>query len=45
MQLLLTEEVRFGIPVVVLVGARHIQNITVPSLEEGDDKCCNGKAR
>nr|XP_046253352.1 interleukin-17 receptor C [Scatophagus argus] len=34
-ELLLTEEVRFGIPVVVQVtGAHNIQSITVPSLEE-----------
>lgn len=48
MQLLLTEKVTLGIPVVVHVDAQsneahHIQNITVPSLEDGEDKCCNVK--
>lgn len=46
MQLLLTEKVTFGSPVVVSVdghsdGAHIVQNITVPSLEEGEVKCCN----
>lgn len=40
LQLLLTEKVMFGIPIVVQVdtqsyGAYNIANITVPSLEEG----------
>lgn len=46
MQLLLTEKVTFGSPVVVSVdghssGAHMVQNITVPSLEEGKVKCCS----
>lgn len=48
MQLLLTEKVMYGIPVVVHVdshGAHIIENITVPSLEEGGVKCCNVKQR
>lgn len=39
MQLLLTEKVMFGIPVVVEVYAKrthNIQNITIPSSEEGN---------
>lgn len=44
MQLLLTEKVMYGSPVVVHVdshGAHIIENITVPSLEEGEVKRCN----
>lgn len=46
MQLLLTEKVTFGIPVVVHAyahsnGAPIIQNITIPSLDKGEIKCCN----
>ena len=46
MQLLLAEKVPLGDPVVVHVyahskGTDHIQNITIPSLEEGEVKCCN----
>lgn len=46
MQLLLTEKVMYGIPVVVLVdahshGEHNTESITVPSLEEGEGKRCN----
>lgn len=44
MQLLLTEKVMFGSPVVVNVYAHSMKThiITIPSLEEGDTKSCNG---
>lgn len=46
MQLCLTEKVMYGAPVVVHVdahsrGALNIENITVPSLEEGEVQRCH----
>ena len=46
MQLCLTEKVMFGAPVAVLVDAHshsplNIENITVPSLEEGEVQRCH----
>lgn len=44
MQLLLTEKVMFGSPVVVQAdskAAHIVKNITIPSLEEGEVKCCS----
>lgn len=47
MQLLLIQKTTFGSPVVVLVyapsnGTDVVRNITIPSLKEGEFKCCNG---
>ena len=44
MQLMLTEQVDFGITVVVVTDSKEthdVQNITIPALGEGEFKCCN----